>query len=214
MLFRSIESAGKLAELFIKAAPNTRFSGYYTPGQGREAYFGKLPVNISHFSGEAIELTRKYGTELWDYDGSGVRYNIGRWAFAASKAGLKGFMRNGYMYVNSDPYFDFSDDEASWCVVYPSKHDTVNAAVGWERTAQGVNDFRYLEMLDGLIRKAGANNFRGTAEAIAAKTWLDKTLAPIQLEHKESANLTPAEYRAFKHECAMHIIALRKVLGE
>jgi hypothetical protein len=207
--FGNIESALELIKIATKASPSTRFAGYYTAGQGRDAYFELMPVNISHFGDRELELTKKSGKELWDYDGHRVRFNIGRWAFAASKAGLKGYLRNGYMYVNSDPYFDFSDDEASWCVVYPSKHDTVNASVGWERTAQGTNDFRYLEMLDRLIGKAA-----GRPEAAAARAFLDATLAPVKLEERDTANLKPAEFDAFKHACATHIVALKKALGE
>ena len=82
-----------------------------------------------------------------------MRHDIGRWAFVAARAGMKGFLRNGYMYVCSKPYFDFSDDEASWSVVYPSRHG-LSDTVGWERTAQGVNDYRYLLTCERLIRQA------------------------------------------------------------
>ena len=208
----NIESAGELIKIWVKAAPDTLFSGYYTTGQGRDPYFETMPVSISHYDARAAELTTKAGKRLWDYDGTRVRYNIGRWAFAASRTGLKGYLRNGYMYCNSDPYFDFSDDEASWCVVYPSKRG-INATVGWERTGQGANDYRYLEMVDRLIAKARAAG-KAAAEADVAAAYLKQTLEPIDLTKRESADLEPEQYDAFRATLARHIIALRTALGE
>jgi len=207
----NVESALAMTKIWLKAAPRTLFSGYYSTGHGRDPYFETMPVSITHFNNRALELTKKAGKQLWDYDGRRVRYNIGRWAFAASKAGLKGYIRNGYMYCNADPYFDFSDDEASWCVVYPSKRDTVNATVGWERTGQGTNDYRYLEMLDRLIAKARAAG-RAKADADAAEAYIKETLAPIDLTHRASANLKPQQYDDFKTQLARHIITLNKAL--
>jgi len=208
----NIESALEMTKTWVNAAPGVLFSGYYTTGQGRDPYFETMPVNISHFSNRALELTRGAGKQLWDYDGNRARHNMGRWAFAAARAGLKGYLRNGYMYCNSDPYFDFSDDEASWCVVYPSKHG-INATVGWERTGQGANDYRYLEMLDRLVKAARAAG-KAKAEADAAEAYLNQTLAPVDLEKRETANLKPEEFDVFKRTLAQHVIALKKALGE
>jgi len=208
----NVESALEMTKIWLKAAPGVMFSGYYSLGQGRDPYFQVMPVSISHFKTQALELTKQAGKQLWDYDGNRARHNIGRWAFAASRAGLAGYLRNGYMYVNSDPYFDFSDDEASWCVVYPSRRDTVNATVGWERTGEGVDDFRYLEMLDRLVKQARRAGKAGAA-ADAAEAYLTRTLAPIDLEKRSSADLAPAAFDAFKADLARHIIALTKALG-
>jgi len=208
----NIGKALDLTKTWLRAAPGVLFSGYYTTGQGRDAYFEVMPVSISHFSPRALELTKKGGKQLWDYDGHRARHNIGRWAFAAARAGLKGYLRNGYMYVNSDPYFDFSDNEASWCVVYPSRHNTVNASVGWERTGEGADDFRYLEMLDRLIQAARAGG-KAAAEAASAEAHIRKTLAPIDLARRQTADLKGEEFDAFKSALAGHIAALRRALG-
>ena len=167
-----------------------------------------MPVSISHVDQRALELVAKGRKQLWDYDGNRVRHDIGRWAFVAAKAGLKGFLRNGYMYVCSMPYFDFSDDEASWSVVYPSRRG-LSDTVGWERTAQGVNDYRYLLTCERLIRE-GRQSGRSAAEVAAAETFLKETLRPIQLEHKECARLSAGEYDTFRRHLARHIAALSR----
>jgi hypothetical protein len=194
----------------VEAAPDTLFSGYYSLGGGRDPLFGIMPVSIAHFKPKALELTKNAGKQLWDYDGRRVRYNMGRWAYKASKAGLGGYLRNGYMYVCCNPYFDFSEDEGSWSCVYPSKNG-INAAVGWERTGQGADDFAYMEMLDERIAKARAEG-KAKAQADAAEAYLEKSLAGIDLDKRHSADLKPQEWDAFRKSLAAHIIALDEAL--
>ncbi|MBM4032805.1 MAG: hypothetical protein FJ291_13595 [Planctomycetes bacterium] len=204
--YRNVESCGELIRLRTRACPNTLFSGYYSTGAGRDVYFQTMPVSIAHVNPRALELVKGAGKRLWDYSGSRVRHDIGRWAFVAARAGMSGFLRNGYMYVCSMPYFDYSDDEASWSVVYPSKKG-LNDTVGWERTAQGVNDYRYLLTCERLIAKARAAG-KGAAEAEAAAAFLKAALQPIAIEDKASARLSPAQYDAFRRAIAAHIAAL------
>ena len=126
----------------------------------------------------------------------------------AARAGLKGFLRNGYMYVCSMPYFDFSDDEASWSVVYPSRRG-LSDTVGWERTTQGVNDYRYLLTCERLIRDARQSG-QPTAPADVAEVFLKETLRPIQIDRKESARLSASQYDEFRRHLARHIADLSR----
>ena len=211
--FGNIESALELIKVRVKAAPNTRFSGYYSTGLGRDEYFKVMPVSITHLNETALKLTKEAGKEIWVYDGSRTRSAGGRWSYAAAKAGLKGYLTNGYLYVNSDPYFDFSDDEASWCVVYPSRNG-VNDSVVYERLAEGINDYRYLSTLERLIAKAKADN-KAPDLAKAAGDFVAKTVGSIDLGEKGgSAALTGPQYDEFRQTAAGHIIALGKALGE
>ncbi len=185
--YRNVEPCAELIRIRTRACPATLFSGYYSTGQGRDVYFQTMPVSISHVNARALELVKGAGKRLWDYSGSRVRHDIGRWAFVAARAGMSGFLRNGFMYVGSMPYFDYSDDEASWSVVYPSKRG-LNDTVGWERTAQGVNDYRYLLTCERLIAKARAAG-KAPAEADAAAAFLKATLPPWASSDYYAANL-------------------------
>ena len=208
--YRNVESCAELIRIRTRACPNTLFAGYYSTGGGRDVYFETMPVSISHLNDRALELVKRAGKQIWDYSGSRVRYDIGRWAFVAARQGLTGFLRNGYMYVCSDPYFDYSDDEGSWAVVYPSRNG-LNDTIGWERTADGVDDYRYLRTCARLVRQARTAK-KGIREAAAADAYLKETLAPIELSHKQTARLTPEGYREFKRKLATHIMALNRVL--
>ena len=171
-----------------------------------------MPISIAHTNKLALDLTTKAGKQLWDYDGGGARHNIGRWCFVAARAGLKGYLRNGYGYVCSDPYFDFSDDEAAWTMVFPSR-DGISDTPGWERSAQGANDYRYLVTCERLINKAKTSG-KAAAQAAAASAYLAQTLKSVELENRETARLSPAAYDQFRADLAGHIAALTKALGE
>ena len=212
--FGNIESAQKLIEIRTKAAPNTRFSGYYSTGQGRDDYFKLMPVSISHLNEAALAKVKEGGKEIWVYDGSRNRPNSGRWAFVAAQAGMKGYLTNGYMYVDSDPYFDFSDDEAAWCVAWPSRKG-VTASVAYERYSAGIDDYRYLTTLQGLINKAlKLSNAQAHTAVLAAQEFLKTSLAKVDVHNYASAALAPAEYDLFRATVAQQIIALKQVLGE
>lgn len=205
--YRNVESCAELIRIRTRACPDTLFSGYYSTGSGRDVYFQTMPVSIAHVNDNALSLVKKAGKQIWDYSGSRVRHDIGRWAFVARQAGMTGFLRNGYMYVCSDPYFDYSDDEGSWSVVYPSKNG-LNDTLGWERTADGVDDYRYLLTCQNLIKKAEASG-RAAGEAAAAKAYMAETLKPIQLSEKNTAQLTPDGYDLFKKTLAEQILKLQ-----
>jgi len=210
--YRNVEPCAELIKIRTRACPTTLFSGYYSTGQGRNVYFETMPVSIAHVNKVALELTANAKKQIWDYSGDRVRHDIGRWAFVAARAGMRGFLRNGYMYVCSMPYFDYSDDEASWSVVYPSRNG-LNDTVGWERTAQGVNDYRYLLTCERLIRRAREAG-KAAKEAEAAEAFLRATLKPIAVEDHDSARLSPAQYDEFRHALAEHIAALRRAMGQ
>jgi hypothetical protein len=208
----NIDSAAELIKVYTAACPDTLFSGYYSPGGRRDDYFKTMPMSIAHASAHTLKLTKDAGKLLWEYDGQNVRYNIGRYCYVASRAGLAGYLRNGYMFVCGDPYFDFSADEASWCVVYPSRHG-LNGTTGWERTGEGVTDYRYLEMCGRLIKKA-RDAGKAKAEADAAEAYMKGTLKDIDIEKKETAKLTPQQYDEFRHALTGHIAALSKAMDE
>lgn len=210
--YGNIEPAAELIRIRTAACPDTLFSGYYSTGDGRDVYFQTMPISIAHTNKQALELTTKAGKQLWDYDGGGARHNIGRWCFVAARAGLKGYLRNGYGYVCSDPYFDFSDDEASWTMIFPSRTG-ISDTPGWERSAQGANDYRYLVTCERLINKAKSSG-KAAAEAAAASAYMAQTLKGVDLENRETAKLSPAAYDQFRTDMAGHIAALTKALGE
>jgi hypothetical protein len=201
----NIESSRQLIQLFTAAAPNTAFSGYYSPGDGRDAYFPLMPISVAHHSEASLKMCVDAHKEAWDYSGGGSRYDIGRWFYALHAKGMSGFLRNGWMYVNSDPYYDFSDTEGSWAQVYPSSApEGFVATVMWERTATGIADYRYLKTLAARIAAAKAAK-RDTA---AAEAFLAKTIAPITVEDSGSAILSPQDTGAFRAELVKHIIAI------
>ena len=210
--YGNVGPCGELIRIRTRACPETLFSGYYSTGDGRDVYYQTMPVSIAHVDKLGLDLATKAGKQLWEYDGDGVRHNIGRWCFVAARAGMKGYLRNGYFYVCSDPYFDFSDDEGAWSQAFPSRQG-VSDTVGWERTSQGVDDYRYLALCEKLVKQARAAK-KAEKDADAAEAFLKETLSGIALDDRESAKLAPAKHDEFRQTLAKHIAALAAAVGE
>lgn len=204
--FRNVESARQMLELHMRAAPETIFAGYYSPGDGRDGYFKLAPMSVAHHSAESLAACREAGKRAWNY-GAYERHCTGRWLYAAKLQGLSGFACGGYQYVNSHAYYDFSDVEGSWCAVYPSKHGLA-ATVKWERAAQGIHDYRYLKTLRSSI-DAAKQAGRKPEAVQAAETFLTATLKPIQVEPQSSAMLETEGWSVFRAELAKHLVALQ-----
>ncbi|MBA3708770.1 MAG: hypothetical protein H0W83_08135 [Planctomycetes bacterium] len=203
--FGNIDSSRQLIELYTSAAPDCAFSGFYSPGDGRDPYFALMPVSIAHHSTASLKMCVDAHREAWDYSAGGNRFDVGRWFFALHRRGMSGFLRNGWMYVNSNPYYDFTDTEGSWAQVYPSSNAAgFVATTMWERTATGISDYRYLTTLVARIASAKAAK-RDTA---AAEAFLAATLKPITVEDAGTAVLSAKDTAAFRADLVKHITAL------
>ncbi|MFC1582225.1 glycoside hydrolase domain-containing protein [Planctomycetota bacterium] len=199
----NVQSALEYLKLCLKAAPKTLFTGYYSPGAGREPYFQSASISIAHHTEASLAACIKAGKEAWTYCGGGGRGDIGRWLFVARRKGLTGFLRNGYMYVNADPYYDFSDVEGAWSRVWPT-FDGIASTVGWERTAEGVMDYRYLKTLQARIEAAGKNPAKQAAVK-AAEEFLRATLKDVTLGKTSSGDLSPEGWTAFRAGLIRHL---------
>jgi hypothetical protein len=120
-------------------------------------------------------------------------------------------MMQGYMFVCSMPYFDFSDTEGAWAMVWPSRNG-ISDTPAWERTSDGVYDHRYLSTCRRLVKQARAGG-KAAKEADAAEAFMAETLKPISLDDRQTARLTPSKCEEFRRILTTHILALKKGMG-
>ncbi len=165
---QAIEWTRQLIEQHVKSAPGTKFSGYYAPagpGSPRDRFYPLLQLSIMNIVTEPIlKSIHDAGNQVWLYTNPAYinflnfRHLYGRWLFMARQRGLDG-ITGGFYYVNTVPYYDMSDHEGSWGVVYPSK-DGMNTTVWLEKISMGINDYRYLKTVKSRLdaaRKKGSN---------------------------------------------------------
>ncbi|MGH7144035.1 MAG: DUF4402 domain-containing protein [Planctomycetota bacterium] len=206
--FGNIDSALALLKLYAQAAPETRFSGYTTVrSEGRDRYIPYLPVVISHPTEAEMKAVKAAGKEIWDYDVAIPGHEFGRWLYAAQRKGLSGF-DIGFMYVNSTPYYDFSDTEGSWGIVQPAPDGDI-ATTKWERFAAEVNCYRYLKTLQEAV-SAAKQVGKNAAAVQAGQAFLDQLVASVEVGKHASAHLDDAEWAKFQTELVGDIQAVEK----
>lgn len=208
--FGNVESALELLKLYAKAAPGVRISGYTTvSAEGREHYIPYLPVVISHPTEDELKRVLAAGKECWDYGAGHIGNGFGRWLYAARRKGVKGFT-TGFMYVNSNPYFDFSDVEGSWGIVHPSPAGPV-ATPSWERLAMEVNRYRYLKTLEVEMAKAKSSG-RKVETVAAAQKFLDEIVSTVDIGKHRSSTLDASAWTAYQAELFKHLAAVEERL--
>jgi hypothetical protein len=110
-----------------------------------------------------------------------------------------------------DPYFDLDGRESDYCATYPSLEDRPINAVWFEWVREGVNDYRYLQTLDNLIKKVEAlNNPSFTAQLREAKALMADIDSSIQVELDKN-KWTSDDYSKRRQQIAEEIIKLRKL---
>ncbi|MBI3922836.1 MAG: HEAT repeat domain-containing protein [Armatimonadetes bacterium] len=189
---------------------------------------------IQHAGTITPELQReadRLGAEVWSYDCflrttnvEAGRFNSGLYTWSL---GLKGNTPEGYMgEVNHQPYFD-----ANWKLsgpsilgyVVPSPTGPV-PGVAWEGRREGVDDVRYLQLLEARVKAASAKN----PPARYARQWLQSLRKRSETTEFQSyrynvwgadfldpnSRISPGDYDAIRAQAAALIMKLPAAPGE
>ena len=220
----AVKATRKLVEQYVKNAPGSKFSGYYAPaaaGSPRDCFYSLLQLSILSTVTEPILKTiHQAGNQSWIYINPcytavlNFRHLYGRWMFMAHQRGLDG-VTGGFYFVDTVPYYDMSDLEGAWGVVYPSK-DGVNGTVWLEHISLGINDYRYLRTVKSRLdaaKKKDPNN-PAVAEAESFLAEMDKACSLEQDPYMSSKALaTPADFASLRERATKLIQDLAKNLG-
>jgi hypothetical protein len=217
----AVEASRQLVEQYIKNAPNTKFSGYYAPagpGNPRDCFYSMLQLSIlSSVKEPVLKAIHDAGNQAWLYPNPGyttflnLRHLYGKWMFMAHQRGMDG-MTGGFYFVNTVPYYDMSDIEGSWGLMYPSK-DGANGTVWLEQVAMGINDYRYLKTvksrLDAAKKKGSANTAVAQAESFLAE--MDKSCSLENDPYRpDKAVSSPADFASLRERATRLIQDLSK----
>jgi hypothetical protein len=218
----AVESTRKLVEQYVKNAPGCKFSGYYAPaaaGSPRDCFYPLLQLSIlSSVTEPILKTIHEAGNQSWIYINPGYssyqnfRHLYGRWMFMAHERGLDG-VTGGFYFVNTVPYYDMSDLEGGWGVVYPGK-DGVNGTVWLEQIGLGINDYRYLKTvksrLDAAKKKGSGNAAVTEAERFLAE--MDKACSLQQDTWRMSSKdlAKPADFASLRERATRLIRELSR----
>jgi hypothetical protein len=154
--------------------------------------------------------TRELGKKIYIYNQGQGRYSFGLYQWSERAKGVLGryqwisSIRHGYEYL------DLDGREPDTGVIFYSS-DGLRSTPALERAGEGMNDFRYLQTLEGLASRLEQSNDETTRQAVAsAREFLAKVANAIALNQREQ----PAgiDLDAVRREAADRIMALRPML--
>ena len=106
-----------------------------------------------------------------------------------------------------DAFCGMPGNGAGYFYSFPTT-DGLLPSIGWEGEREGIDDYKYVKMLEELIKKAGPDN----PKAQKAKATLDKLRAEIPPDGKQVLLMPEAftfdTFDSYRSEIANHIIAL------
>ncbi|MBK27045.1 MAG: hypothetical protein CME70_23780 [Halobacteriovorax sp.] len=132
------------------------------------------------------------------------RFGFGPMLFAAQKEGLSHYLDWHMAAYNNYPYFDLDGRESEIAMVYPRSDGSLAPSLKLELSAEGLQDYRLLLLLEKLVKRKNPKNelFRKVA-----KKWLSKVLKTHSLyQGKEPFTArNKGAYSKFKGELLKHV---------
>lgn len=158
---------------------------------------------------------------IWGYNMVGSRLE---WGFLFWKSGFECLVIEGGMVAYGDPYNPYDDNYICWGHVWPSP-DGIVPTLWWERAREGVDDYRYVNHLDSLIKQAKksenprAIHLANEAEQVI-KEIMDKIVLNVDYYRNpegrggiwEKYNWPNSLYKKYRFKLAKEIMKLEEVL--
>ena len=190
----------------VTAGPDPRLQGHF------------YDVWIAGTTGkweELFPLAQEHGSEVWMYECGWngrnpllERFYAGLWTWWARVKGNMAWSYGWYVRINDQ--------------------GLPESKLAWEGRLAGVNDYRYLQTLEQTLAAAATSGQEEGPAIQAARRFLERLQSHISLgiweqqpaQHSAEVStwnpvpaIGPEDYERIRHECAEHIIAVRRESG-
>ena len=162
------------------------------------------------------DATLQAGKTFWYYSsnyGESALTARCRSGFLRWRLGATGMYYWHYQAPHGDPFNALDSASTDHCVAYPTP-DADLPSLGWEGEREGIDDYKYVKMLEWLIAKAGPGN----PVAQKAQATLDRLRSEIPCDGKQVLSMPDAfthdTFDQYRQEIAAHIVALLKEVKE
>jgi hypothetical protein len=209
-LRRSAENAEAYRKAFPKGPPWFTAASSYDGKDPRDPHFRLAKalqvVNWNLHSEDSVRLLHEAGCD-WAFYNGGNRWTFGDYMYKAAKQfGMKFRISWHWNCAAGDPYYalDCREDDYAWCNAAPD--GSLVPAVEFERTREGLDDYRRLVTLARLAKEKA-----GTPAAKTAEELISARMASFKLNQREHDQLFPAsDWNEFRAKVDDAIEALRK----
>ncbi len=177
-----------------------------------------VPINE-----ETLAKVKESGSVLWYQNVGGNRFIEGLYMWRTQAKGHRQFWVLGHQ---GDPFNEFDGTERDTAAFLLPSADGWIGTINWEWMREGVDDYRYLYTLTGLVergREAGGETAKLAAEAQGA---IDEMMAQVPVDFgdavrtyvdgwsENSGPLTPKAYDEFRRTLARFITELSAALSD
>jgi hypothetical protein len=180
--------------------------------------------NFAMMKKEWFDYLKAHNKRLWAYNYSTDRFGYGWFPF---KHGITRCSFEAGIYFANQPGNIFDDHYGDFPLGLPTGLTTLAPTVLMKRIVEGCIDYKYLYMLDKLIKEADASGKPATKQAAAqAQAWLKERLSVLSDGVDDTftdprwygnvqpgGNWTRADYDRYRWQAAEFIMALQKELG-
>ncbi|MEI6166624.1 MAG: hypothetical protein WCS52_05465 [bacterium] len=146
-----------------------------------------------------IKKVQAAGNLCWVYNGGINRFHLGFYSAKLKEAGVCGQILWHYQTSEGDTFNDLDGREGEYSMSFPTPDGRLINAVEFERTAQGILEFRYFTTLRKLVAEK-----KDTKQAKAGQKLIDEILASMTLGNvgnfngltdRQACNAKCTEYR-------------------
>jgi hypothetical protein len=171
-------------------------------------------VNQNTLSAQVIEMVHRAGVPLWLYYIGRTRFQRG---FYTYRVGAQLASVEGFIHTFGDPFDEFDGTQDSWGDAWPAPGGAL-LGLEWEWAREGIDDHRYLVLLDRYLTRAAASK-AGAARPLAERILrergrmlegIDLDVSPYSIA---SANPGSDVLDGWRWQVAVWIMQLRKELG-
>ncbi len=193
---------------FIKGLyPDLQIGGFSTLGSGElEKLNDSFDYGFYAYLNPSVKKKkRKWGT----YNGSpraldDPRHGFGPALFSTTKEGLSYYLDWHMAAYNNYPYFDLDGRETEVAMFYPKSDGSLLTSLKFELSAEGLQDYRLLMLLENSLKRKSAKNKLYFDET---KKWLRKVLKTYTISGSKEPFSAKGrkDYAEFKTQLQKHL---------
>lgn len=193
---------------FIKSFyPELLIGGFSTLGKGElEKLNNSFDYGFYAYLNPSVKKNKKkWGT----YNGTpraldDPRHGFGPALFSTSKEGLSYYLDWHMAAYNNYPYFDLDGRESEVAMFYPKSDGSLLTTLKFELSAEGLQDYRLLLLLERSLKRKSAKNKLYFEET---KKWISKLLKLYSIDRSKEpfSHKTRKDYSLFKSKLLKHL---------
>lgn len=158
-----------------------------------------------------IERAKKAGNRVYVNNQGNNRWAFGVWMHKLNSVGVEAYRQFAWLGNHIDPYYPLDGHEDDGGRAFPDRNHDIRPLEVLERAREGIDDYRYLQLMVELARKAP--NAGASRQALAFYRQILDKAAFENTRQGRQAKMNDAELDEMRKKAAEFIVEMRKGPG-